>query len=210
MRGPSTTATLTARRAATRRAIIDAAEGLFADFGYSEVSPADVSAMVGIGRTTFYEYFDDMEHLLAELVELRLPEVTEQILSTIPRHLSHREQLSELALRTVEYAVDDHVFGLALHQGLPALSAGTTERIVAAHRTLSAEFGRVYAEGVAAGEFREMPGDLAAALLADAIMATAKTLLATPEPKARFHEVGEEFLRFLFHGLDPSARPGGG
>ena len=50
-----------------------------------------------------------------------------------------------------------------------------------------------------------MPGDLAAALLADAIMATAKTLLATPEPKARFHEVGEEFLRFLFHGLDPSA-----
>jgi hypothetical protein len=40
-------------------------------------------------------------------------------------------------------------------------------------------------------------------------MATAKTLLATPEPKARFHEVGEEFLRFLFHGLDPSA-PGGG
>jgi AcrR family transcriptional regulator len=210
MKEPATLATLTARRAATRQAIVEAAEALFADFGYAEVSPADVSAMVGIGRTTFYEYFDDMEDLLAALVEVRLPEVTEQILSAIPRHLSRREQLSELALRTVEYAVADHVFGLALHQGLPAMSTGTTERIAAAHRSLSAEFGRVYAEGVTAGEFRAMPGDLAAALLADAIMATAKTLLATPEPKARFHEVGEEFLRFLFHGLDPAAGPGGG
>ena len=210
MRTPSPAGALTARRTATRRGILEAAEVLLAEFGYADVSPADVSAEVGIGRTTFYEYFDDMEDLLAALVEERLPRVTEHILATIPRHLGAREQLAELALRTVEYAVTDHVFGLALHQGLPALSATTSRRIATAHRTLSAEFGRVYADGVAAGEFRELPGDLAATLVADSIMAAAKILLASPEPKARFHEVGEEFLRFLFHGLDPTAASGSG
>lgn len=201
---------LTARRAATRRAILDAAESLLADFGYAQVSPADVAAAIGIGRTTFYEYFTDMEDLLAALVEQRLPEVTELILTAIPRQLSCRAQLSELALRTIEFSVTDPVFGMPLHRGLPTLSAPTQARIGAAHRALSAEFGRIYTAGVDAGEFRGIPGPLAAALVGDTILAAAKTLMTMPDPKSHLHQVGDECLRFLFNGLGPVTGTTGG
>ncbi|MBA2337557.1 MAG: hypothetical protein H0V96_07350 [Acidimicrobiia bacterium] len=102
-----------------------------------------------------------------------------------------------LALRTIEVSMTDHLLGLELHRGLPTLPA--QQRIAAAHRALGAEFGRIYAEGVAGGEF---PADLAAALVGDAILATARTLMAIPDPKTQLHRVGEEFLRFLFNGLD--------
>ncbi len=197
----STPGTLTERRAEMRRSILRAAEALFTEWGYVGVTPADVSADVGIGRTTFYEYFTDMEDLLAALVEERLPEVTEQILAAIPRDLSSREQLTELALRMVEFAVTDHVLGLELHQGLPALSSATQDRIGAAHRRLSGEFGRIYGEGVRSGDFRALSHDLAAVLLSDTILAAAKALMKMDDPTERLDEIGNELIVFLFEGL---------
>lgn len=192
------------RKARTRLEILAAAEELIADLGYAAVSPADVSAATRMGRTTFYEYFADMEDLLCALVEKRLPEVTEDMISTVPRDVSYREQLSELAVRLVEFSVTDHVLGLELHQGTPMLSRSAQERIGAAHRELAGEFARIYGSGVENGEFRSIPGDLAGIFIQDLIMAAAKSLMRLPEPKARLHEVADELIAFLFSGLSPA------
>lgn len=193
--------TLTERRAAVRSALLAAAESLFAEWGYAGVTPADLAAAVGIGRTTFYEYFTDMEDLLAALVEARLPEVTEEILATLDPALSPRRRLADLAVRMVEWSVTDPVLGVELHQGLPGLAASTRGRIEAAHRGLSSEFGSIYAEGVRRGELRALPGDLAAVLLSDTIMAAAKVLMKEDRPTERLDEVAAELVVFLFEGM---------
>ncbi len=195
---------LTSHRAAVRRDLLAAAEAVFEEFGFVAASPADVAAAANIGRTTFYEYFSDMEDLLAALVEERLPEVTRRMVEQIPRDASPSTQLSELAVGMVEFAATDHVLGLELHQGVPALRRQIQARIGAAHRSLSEEFARIYELGVTTGEFRAIPGDLAGLFLRDLVMAGAKALMSLPEPKSLMHEVADEVVGFLLNGLQPT------
>ena len=197
------TPALTARRAATRRDMLAAAEEQFADLGFAATTPADIAAAANIGRTTFYEYFTDMEDLLAALVEARLPEVTADLVADLPREAPPRAQFAELAKRMVEFASTDHVFGVELHRGLPTLAVATQERIAAAHAQLSGEFARVYLAGVAAGELREMPIDLVGVFVQDLVMATARKLMAQPDPRARLDELSDELVGFLLQGLGP-------
>jgi AcrR family transcriptional regulator len=195
--------TLTERRLEVRERLFRAAEGLFSELGFAGTSPADVAADARIARTTFYEYFTDMEDLLAGLVEARLPAVAERLLGGLPAEAGPRELLGELAVRMVEFAATDHVLGLELHQGLPVLSAATQQRVRTAHRGLSTEFRRIYTAGVETGEFRAMPPELAAAFLNDLVLAAAKVLMRVDEPKAHLREVADELVAFLLHGLDP-------
>jgi AcrR family transcriptional regulator len=195
----------TEHKESTRRGLLAVAADVFADLGFGATSPADIAAAAHIGRTTFYEYFEDTEDLLAALVEERLPQVFDEIIGAIPRELGIREQLSELVVRMVEFAATDHVLGLQLHQGLPALSGTTQRRIAAAHASLADEFARIFREGVEADELRPMPGDLAGGFVQDLTMTSAKTLMRMEDPKARLHEVADELVTFLLHGL--STRP---
>ena len=71
---------------ATRDAMLDAARELIAEIGYASMSHADITAAVGMGRTTFYEHFSSKEDLLIELVRRDLPPLTVEILSLI--HIS--------------------------------------------------------------------------------------------------------------------------
>ena len=194
----------TTHKAETRRHLLEVAEELFALRGFDAISPADISAVARIGRTTFYEYFTDKEDLLAALVEQRLPEVTAELLSSISREAGAKEQLAELAVRLVEFAATDHALGIKLHQGLPALNPETQRRIGAAHRDLSTEFAHLYGQAVAEGELRSIPNDLAGLFMQDLIFAAAKALMSLDEPKSRFHEVADELVAFLFNGLSPS------
>jgi AcrR family transcriptional regulator len=189
----------TEHKESTRRGLLAVAADVFADLGFGATSPADIAAAAHIGRTTFYEYFEDTEDLLAALVEERLPQVFDEIIGAIPR------ELGELVVRIVEFAATDHVLGLQLHQGLPALSGTTQRRIAAAHASLADEFARIFREGVEADELRPMPGDLAGGFVQDLTMTSAKTLMRMEDPKARLHEVADELVTFLLHGL--STRP---
>ena len=197
-------AALTAHRLEVRHRLLAAAEVLLAELGLTATSPSDVAAAAGIGRTTFYEYFTDMEDLLVALVETRMPYVAASMLSAVPQDTSPRQQLAELAVRMVEFAATDHVLGLELHQGMPLLSPDAQRRVRIAHRSLSEEFARIYRAGVAAGDLRAMPPDLAGHFLNDLVMAAAKVLMQLDEPKARLHEVADELVTFLLHGLDPT------
>ena len=103
----------------------------------------------------------------------------------------------------VEFAITDHTLGLMIHQGLPTLSTATQHRIAEAHRDISHEFARLYQEAMLAGQLRPIPPDLAGVFVQDVIMAAAKVLIRHPDPKERLHEVADEAVRFLFHGLSP-------
>ena len=71
-------------KALTRSQILNVAQELFSEWGYEDTSFGDISASVGIGRTTLYEYFTDKDDLLASLVEETLPQVIGEMVDAIP------------------------------------------------------------------------------------------------------------------------------
>ena len=194
-------ASIDEHRRMTRRALLTGAHDLFGRLGYVETTLGDIAAHAGVGRTTFYDYFTDKEDLLACMVEDSLPEVFASLISEIPRSLPSRDQLGALVVSMVEFVVTDPVLGLILHRDVPRLSPEAQRRIGASHQNLITEFARIYREGMVAGELREVPFDLAGHFIFDVAMSGARTLLNSPEPKQRFHEVANETVRFLLDGL---------
>jgi AcrR family transcriptional regulator len=57
------------RRAATRRALLDAAKALFAEKGYAEVTIEEVVRGAGVTRGALYHHFEDKRLLLRAVVE---------------------------------------------------------------------------------------------------------------------------------------------
>lgn len=66
---------------ANRQRIVDAADHLFYSRGYNQTSFSDISDETGIPRGNFYYYFKTKEDILAAVVDARLGEFKEMLLS---------------------------------------------------------------------------------------------------------------------------------
>ncbi len=188
-------------RALTRSEILQAAQDLFAEFGYEDTSFGDIAAAVGIGRTTLYDYFTDKDDLLASLVEDTLPSTIMGMVSEIPGDLGPSERLRLLTVKMIEFVAVDETLGLLLHREVPKLSPHAQERVAVAHADLSKEFAEVYRGAVAAGELKMLPRGLAGRFLNDLIMSAAKALIDSKDPQAKLAEITNAAVDLLFHGL---------
>ncbi|CAH0183677.1 TetR/AcrR family transcriptional regulator [Microbacterium sp. KHB019] len=65
---PATGRPLTKRGEATRRRLLEAAEGVFADLGYHEASIVKITERAGVALGTFYLYFDSKQTIFEALV----------------------------------------------------------------------------------------------------------------------------------------------
>jgi len=70
-----------AHKQATRQALRDAAERLFAERGYEETTVRDIAAAAGVTERTFYRYFGDKPALVAEELLAWLDRVGEEIVA---------------------------------------------------------------------------------------------------------------------------------
>ena len=188
-------------KALTRSQILDVAQDLFAEWGYEDTSFGDISASVGIGRTTLYEYFTDKDDLLASLVEETLPQTIRDMVAAIPEDSSPTERLRQLTVRMVEFVAVDPTLGLLLHREVQKLAPEAQERVAVAHQGLSHEFADAYRAGVAAGELKMLPAGLAGRFLNDLIMSAAKALIDSKDPTERLDEVTSAVSDVLFNGL---------
>ena len=184
----------------TRNALFDAALEEFARHGFRDTTHADLAAAVGIGRTTFYEYFESTEDLLVQLVEERMPVVVSEILDSLADELGPVEQLRELGIRTVEFVGLDHL-GLILHTEALRTKEESQRRIAAAHAGLVGAFAEVYAKGVADGAFRDLPVHIAGQLMFQTVMGAGRSIMDSPDPRAAVHQTAEIAVEFLIRGL---------
>lgn len=191
---------IVAHKELTRREILDAAHDLIAEIDSADVALADVAAAVGIGRTTFYEYFRDKDDLIASMVEERLPEVIQDLINETGSG-DVQDRLGALAVATVEFIVEDKVLGLILHRELPRLSQNAQDRIRLSHQDLAMRMVGLYMQGVREGRFRQMAPDIAGRFMNEVIMAAAKVLIVAPDPAARLDEVTSAMRNFLFEGF---------
>ncbi len=185
----------------TRREILDAAAILFRVHGYTGVSIGDVAGYVGIGRTTLYEYFTDKEDLLASLVEARIPQVMEELVSGLPADRPYREQLSELIVRGIDFVSTDEDLGAMLIRETPRLGRETQIRIREAHQPLADEITALCRLGIEAGEFRPFDPDEAGRLVFATMWTASQSLIRDEDAKQRRHEAADTLVRFVFDGL---------
>ncbi|MDX1689712.1 MAG: TetR/AcrR family transcriptional regulator [Acidimicrobiia bacterium] len=185
----------------TRSDILEAAGALFSAQGYGGTGLGDIAAIVGIGRTTLYEYFPDKESILVELVEERLPGVVADMLDGLPDRLSHRERLSEVLVRGIVYVSTDDHLGSVVMRELPRLSPAAQRRIAEAHEALPREIVRICREGIEAGEFRPFDPEEAGRIVSALMMSASSVLLRDADAKNRMHEMADTIVRFVFEGL---------
>ena len=194
-------ASIDEHKALTRSALLDAAKLLIEEAGTADLPLGEIAMGAGVGRTTLYDYFTDRDDLIATLVEQELPGVVEGLLDSVPASGSPADRLGTLASRTVEFVVNDPVLGVILHREVGRMGLEAEVRIRSAHATLAEAMVGLYQAGVAAGDFRLMPPDLAGRWIQDTIMSAAKSVISSPDPGDRVELVTKHLRLFLLGGL---------
>ncbi|MCP4308067.1 MAG: TetR/AcrR family transcriptional regulator [bacterium] len=187
-------------REETKAALFDAALIELAHHGFRNMTHADIAAAVGIGRTTFYEYFESTEEMLVQLVEERMPVVVAEIVDAIDGDVAPVDRMRELGMRTVEFVGLDHL-GLILHTDAMRMSEDSQRRIAVAHAGLVGAFAEVYTDGVNAGDFRDLPVRVAGQLMFQTVMGAGRSIMDSEEPKQQVHATAEIAVDFLIRGL---------
>jgi len=199
-------ASIDEHKALTRRALLDAAKTLIHQAGTADLPLGEIALAAGVGRTTLYDYFTDRDDLIATLVEEELPGVVEALIGAVPPNGNAAQRLAELASRTVEFVISDPVLGVILHREVGRMGAEAEVRIRAAHANLADAMVGLYHAGVASGDFRSMPPDLAGRLIQDSIMSAARTVLSASRPEDRIESVTMHLRLFLLGGLGVARR----
>lgn len=185
--------------------MFDAARSLIESVGYSEMSHADITAAVGIGRTTFYEHFSSKEDLLIQLVRQDLPGTTEEMLAAVDESLPPKERLAQLAEKMVEFVGTDHM-GLILHTEVPRLSPEAQRGIAVAHEGLAHEFAAVYRAGVEQGVFRRFSPRFAGRMIEQIIMTGGKLVMDSDDPQRQVASIARDTAQLLTAALAPAER----
>jgi len=189
-----------ATTAEVRDAMFDAARDLIGTIGYSEMSHADITAEVGIGRTTFYEHFSSKEDLLVQLVRRDLPETIDELVGGIDDSLAPRPRLRALAEAMVEFVGTEHM-GLILHTEVPLLSPEAQKQIADAHEGLTSEFAAVYRAGVESGDFAAYSPRFAGRMMEQIIMTGGKVVMADAEPARNVGRIARDTAEVLVNAL---------
>lgn len=166
------------RSESTRRALLEAARGLFVQRGYGDTSTPDVVAAAGLTRGALYHHFSDKRDLFRQVLEGEAEAVREDILAAANPDLSPHAALlrgAEAYLDTMTLpgrtrllliegpavlgpeqalAIDEANAGSTLREGLEHALGKENVDFDALARLLSAAFDRAALE-IDAGEDRE-------------------------------------------------------
>ncbi len=180
--------------------MLDAAKDLIAEIGYGDMSHSDITAALGMGRTTFYEHFSSKEDILIALVRRDLPPLTVEILESVDAALPPDERLAQLTYQMVRFVGTDHI-GLILHTEVPRLSPEAQRDIADAHAGIADEFTSIYAAGVKAGTFRMITPRLVGRMMEQIVMTGGKVVMDAKDPAAEVDDIASETADIMIAAL---------
>ncbi len=192
---------IAAHKELTRQEILATASELFIAQGYAATGLGDIAAIIGIGRTTLYEYFRDKEEILVCLVEETIPELVDEMIAAIPEGLSCEQRLGELLLASLAFVSDDSNLGTLIMREVPKLSPEAQYKVRRAHVRIEEEIVEVCRQAIESGQFRDLDPATAGRIASAMTMCAARALLREDEPKQRMYEMGDTLLIVLLHGL---------
>jgi len=185
---------------ATRRALLDAATGLFAERGYAGTSVEDIARTARVTRGALYHHFagkrDVFEAVFEELETATIPRL-------LPAEGADEDPWALLVAgfdRVLEIALEPAYQRIALVDA-PAVLGWARWRELAEHHVLGL-LREVLSGLMTAGLLRPQPPDLLARLLLAALVEAALTIASAPDQDRARTEAGA-LLRDLLEGLRP-------
>jgi AcrR family transcriptional regulator len=151
-------------RALFRNAILDAAEGVFAERGFHEARIQDIAERARIAVGTVYNHFADKDDVLAALLELRSEELVARLQPVRGDPKPFQARLRARVARVLSY-VEAHraFFAIASEQGMFAGTAAPGARAARKRLRRVEKFHTVFRalveEGIESGDLEPLPGD---------------------------------------------------
>ncbi len=100
---------LTPKGAATRTAILEAAQEVFKDLGYYSTSVSEITRRCQVSMGTFYQYFQNKEQIFLELNRLILDRFRHQV-ETLPKDTQDPDQRLALVVQLLFDHISQHFY----------------------------------------------------------------------------------------------------
>lgn len=199
------------RRAATRRALLDAARGLFGEKGFHGAAAAEIARRAGVTRGAMYHHFEDKRDLFRAVAEEIEGELDELALAAGREAMRKTGRPIEAWMAALFASLDSYrrpdVRQIQLVDGPAVLSREEWEEIDAAHAIAQVEAGLEFLVDHGVIEWR--PLKPLAHLLHGATVQAAMYVAFADEPEKAREEIGGA-LRRLLEGLragrDPASK----
>ena len=136
-----------AKRARTRKDLVNAAFHVFAEKGFDAPVVADFIAASGVSRGTFYNYFQTREEVLAAVADELAREINARILPVLIDLHDPAERVAATLRCFIGIAASDRTRGAILVRMIPIAGGPLNEQM--RRHALS-----MFSEGVAAGRFK--------------------------------------------------------
>jgi len=182
----------------TKERIRREAAALFREKGFNGTSMADLAGEVGITKSSLYHHFPSKQALLSEIIELTVNRVTPLVEEVAESDLPVRERLSRaVALHTVEAIRDQDAIACFIEEGR-YLAPDFMAAHVAKRDHYELIFRRMFAEGIASGEFVDQDVGLAV----KAVLGMCNSVVRWYRPGGPYtpDEIASEFAHFAVRG----------
>jgi TetR/AcrR family transcriptional regulator len=147
-------------RLARMERILDSAEKLFVEKGYTGTSINDIAEEADFSRTSIYQYFTSKEEIYLHILERYTEPLTERLQQATADALTVsakiRAFLDELRKMKREKSNFFELYFIQRHQVEPRLPRELRSRLNAKRRRLENVFREFYREGVERGEVRDI------------------------------------------------------
>ena len=145
-----------------RQDIIEAAEKLFQQKDYEEVTMQEIAQKAEFTRRTLYSYFKSKLDLVTVIVIESFSKMEEIIVKEIEKQQDPYQKLYTYGAQQYYFYLDNpsyykliHYFDLAIHNADTKLSPEVLEQLNAQSTVLSDLIYSIYREGIADGTFRQ-------------------------------------------------------
>lgn len=193
--------------------ILEAAEAVFGEFGFSGTRLEEVARRAGVSKGTLYLYFESKEALFREMVRARVLPVVDKAEQTLQEHEgSSRDLLVRVvrqmwaAIRSARLARMSRLMTAEL-AGFPELGRFYYEEVVLRSRRV---VEAVLERGIAGGEFRPMPHHFVARAIPALLVQQSQTQYFSagldPVPLTD-EQVVDGVIDLVLHGVLKPSRP---
>ena len=159
-----------AREAETRRRIVETAERLFRQIGYTKTTVADIARELSMSAGNVYRFFGSKADIVAAVAQLLMGGVEEAARAIATSEASAGARLRAMTKAVAKLSEERYLSDLKLHE---MVSVALTENWPIVHEhilRMDGYMATIIASGIASGEFRKMDPELAAGQVRASLM----------------------------------------
>ena len=151
-----------------RRAIAIACSGLLLERGIGDLTISELAKTAGVGKGTIYEYFENKEDIVFEIISTFMAEFEKRLLGVVDEATDTKAKIFHFF--SMLFEDESYQKQLKTYQEYLAISlTNGTEQMVAFSKACREKFqqilSRIIEDGIARGEIREESRELVSALL---------------------------------------------